>query len=129
MTPRGRSRLLRLVFAVVAAALWIGSLMMAIPEGINDGPVGACTHGWDDRVDFGASVAPESVGVEGAWQLFPLGVGCRYTAPTGESVFIAPGILASVLGLHALVFTAILVALAVRDRWPEPRRRDDFLRA
>lgn len=129
MTPRGRSRLLRLVFAVVAAALWIGSLMMAIPEGINDGPVGACTHGWDDRVDFGASVAPESVGVEGAWQLFPLGVGCRYTAPTGESVFIAPGILSSVIGAHALVLTVVLVAMVVRHRRQEPRRHDDLLRA
>lgn len=129
MTPRTRSRLLRLAFAVVAAVLWAAAAMVAIPAGINDGPSGACADAWDDRVSFDASVIPESVGVEGAWQLFPLGVGCRYTAPTGESVFIAPGILASVLGLHALVFTAILVALAVRDRWPEPRRHDDFLRA
>ncbi|SDQ60198.1 hypothetical protein [Microbacterium sp. cf332] len=129
MTTRAGFRLLQLSFAFVAAVLWIGVLMMAIPAGINDGPIGACIDAWDDRVVFDASIAPESVAVDGAWQIFPLGVGCRYTAPTGESVFIAPSILPTVLAVHALVFTAILGAVFVHDRWPEPRRHDDLLRA
>lgn len=129
MTSLTGSRLSKLVFAAVAAALWAGAMVAALPAGINDGPSGACIDAWDDRVAFDASVAPESVAVDGAWQPFPLGVGCRYTAPTGESVFVAPSIGPSIIGLHALLLTVILGAVVVRDRWSEPRHHDDLLRA
>jgi hypothetical protein len=129
MTTRTGPRALKLLFAFVAAVLWAGALLAAMPPGINDGPSGACVDARDERVVFDPSVIPESIGVHGAWQLFPLGVGCRYTAPTGESVFIEPSVAPSVIGLHAFVLTVILTAVAVRDRWREPRRHDGLLRA
>ncbi|MCZ4067100.1 hypothetical protein O1W71_05400 [Microbacterium sp. H37-C3] len=129
MTTRTGTRALKLLFAFVAAVMWAGALLAAIPAGINDGPSGACVDARDERVVFDPSVIPESIGVHGAWQLFPLGVGCRYTAPTGESVFVAPSFGPSIIALHALAVTVILAGLVVRDRGREPRRHDDLLRA
>lgn len=129
MTSRTGTRALNLSFAFVAAVLWAGALLAAMPAGINDGPSGACTHAVGNRPVFDLSVVPESVAAHGAWQLFPLGVGCRYTAPTGESVFVGPSYGPSIIALHALAVTVILAGVVVKDRWREPRRRDDLLRA
>lgn len=129
MTSRTGTRALKLSFAFVAAVLWAGALLAAMPAGINDGPSGACTHAVGNRPVFDLSVVPESVAAHGAWQLFPLGVGCRYTAPTGESVFVGPSYGPTIIALHALAVTVILAGVVVKDRWREPRRRDDLLRA
>lgn len=129
MTSRTGTRALNLSFAFVAAVLWAGALLAAMPAGINDGPSGACTHAVGNRPVFDLSVVPESVAAHGAWQLFPLGVGCRYTAPTGESVFVGPSYGPSIIALHALAVTVILAGVVVKDRWREPRRCDDLLRA
>lgn len=129
MTSRTGARVVKLVFVAVSAVLWAGALMAAMPAGINDGPSGACAQAVGDRVMFDASVVPESVAARGEWQFLPLGVGCRYTAPTGASVFVEPDILASVIGVHALTVTVVLAAVFVTDRSREPRRHDDLLRA
>ncbi|MEH3089645.1 MAG: hypothetical protein PGN24_08655 [Microbacterium arborescens] len=129
MTTRAGSRPLTLAFAGIGALLWAGALMLAIPAGINDGPTGACVDAWDDRVAFDADVIPESVAVRGAWQLLPLGVECRYVAPNGESVRIAPGVGPTVVASCAAAFTLLLVGVVVRERWSQPRRHDDLRRA
>ncbi|POX68239.1 hypothetical protein C3481_08845 [Microbacterium sp. Ru50] len=129
MTSRTGTRALKLSFAFVAAVLWAGALLAAMLAGINDGPSGACAHAVGNRPVFDLSVVPESVAAHDAWQLFPLGVGCRYTAPTGESVFVGPSYGPSIIALHALAVTVILAGVVVKDRWREPRRRDDLLRA
>jgi hypothetical protein len=125
MTPQARSRLLVVVFALGAVLLWTATGLTAIPAGINDGPSRACLDAWDHRVVFdGESVVPESVAVDGAWQLLPLGVACSYIAPNGESVHIEPSIVPSVIGLHALAFTGVLVASRVSVRRAERPARD-----
>lgn len=129
MTSRTGTRALKLSFTFVAAVLWAGALLAAMPAGINDGPSGACAHAVGNRPVFDLSVVPESVAAHGAWQLFPLGVGCRYTAPTGESVFVGPSYGPSIIALHALAVTVILAGVVVKDRGREPRRHDDLLRA
>lgn len=129
MASRTGSRVMKLTFVVVAALLWAGALMAAMPAGISDGPSGACAHAAGDRVMSDASVVPESVAARGDWQIFPFGVGCRYTAPTGESVFVEPDVLASVIGVHALAVTVVLAVVVVADRPRERRRHDDLLRA
>lgn len=129
MIHRARPRSLGSALALTALAMWAAALLLAIPAGINDGPVGACVAAGEDLVFFGSSVLPESIAVRGAWQLFPLGVECSYIAPSGESLRIEPDILPTVVASGAALLTLLLVVVVVRDRRSQPRRHDDLRRA
>ncbi len=65
-----------------------------------------------------------SVAIEGSWELFPLGLSCSFTMPSGEQLVYGPDPIPSVMIVTGLVLTVVgAVALYVSHRDPERQRR------
>ncbi|MCR2792011.1 hypothetical protein NQ156_02935 [Microbacterium sp. zg.Y625] len=62
--------------------------------------------------------------VEGSWQLFPLGLTCSFTRPSGEQVVYGPDMVPTALLVTGIVLTVVgAVALIVSHRDPERQQQ------
>ncbi|MCR2812574.1 hypothetical protein NQ166_02135 [Microbacterium sp. zg.Y1090] len=65
-----------------------------------------------------------SIIVEGSWELFPLGLTCSFTMPSGEQIVYGADPVPSVMLVTGVVLTVVgAVALIVSHRDPERQRR------
>ena len=66
----------------------------------------------------------ETLDVEGSWQLFPLGLTCSFTAPSGEQMVYGPDLVPTALLVTGSVLTVVgVIALIVSHRDPERRQQ------
>jgi len=65
----------------------------------------------------------QTLDVEGSWQLFPLGLTCSFTTPSGEQMVYGPDPVPTALLVTGSVLTVVgVVALIVTHRDPERRQ-------